>query len=433
MSAAELRNLLHRSVLSALAACRVSGEQIAARVVPRLLSSDGSGASDAFARQLLCLALQERPGHIVDALLLSPPRAESKALLADFFCGSPSRIRAWFAHFSPTAAAPTLGALALEHFLLAHRDELWSQLRWLSSSSRRAPPPPGVAAQRRALLCSLDIVHALDNVVAALDFFASDQLRASIADNPGAFLAVDYEHWVSLLLGRGRHFCCTVVARDLFEHAADSNPVPLLGQLLYLLPDGALPELVSVALECCSCNSSAHPNDMCCRMLRLVAAAASDIDEMLLVNALVLHPAEVRRALDEEGALDKAMSTLLEQLLDYHDDGGGERRRKTVLAASIRGFAWFALASATLEQGGDNAAEALCRFSFEHGVLLEQQDGAEGNGGAKEPSRKRPRSGEPPRWRLADDKRSAPFVLAEAPMVLHHNSILSDARRLGLL
>lgn len=121
--------------------------------------------------------------------------AKNPDLLKTFFKGNPTRIRAWFGHFSIKGISHfKYGSIALAQFAILNRDSAWQHLRW---SGRHSHSPTVVVAKPHCF-CELDVCATVEQLIQHCPhFWTSFTFANSVLD--GSILAADVEGWAQLL------------------------------------------------------------------------------------------------------------------------------------------------------------------------------------------------------------------------------------------
>eukprot|EP00727_Mastigamoeba_balamuthi_P011008 m51a1_g653 hypothetical protein (972) ;mRNA; f:207934-218195 len=246
-----------------------------------------------FSRQLLCLACQGSPRAVARAL------SRDAELFRRFFRGNDERVKHWFAHFS-FAGQPRYGSLALEHYLLAHREQLWERISW--TGRKRTP---GLAAQKRFLMMEIDVYETVGGMLCEDSaFWRSEQFRESLRG--GEFLAIDYvffiEHMADALgiapyaEGSPRAPADAEQRRELLEAVeeyVEQTPLrDLLDHLIMLVPDDELARFAG-SLLAAAAEAPAHV-----RLLGECVDPRMRCEDVLLGCSLLAQQAHVWRSLD---------------------------------------------------------------------------------------------------------------------------------------
>lgn len=321
----EVRSWL-RKTLATTTASQASIERLFVTLFIAASASD-RGESP-FSRQFLAKAFEAVPAVAVKAFEDDPD------LFREFFRGDQKRIRDWFSR---------RGATALERFVFARRDEIWSRLEW----SGKRENPPGVVAQKPQLWKELDVVATVEKVLCSNgDFWRSDQFRDSMAS--GEILSVDPDFFVSVLLsslrdsssGRAR-----TVLGVIGNFVRCSTISSLLDNLLHLVPDSLIPELVRGLSDSPSIE------------MRIIGSSAfTTADDVFFANALMTNAPAVRLLLPTGEDAQKTPPTIDRIPREVSESTRSQR----TLFVALTSFQWFCFASrAARERDGPQMIHGL--------------------------------------------------------------------------
>ncbi|EFA85059.1 hypothetical protein PPL_02055 [Heterostelium album PN500] len=139
-------------------------------------NSDNRYSKD-IVQQILYYLCESQALHVVTLILNEIYRGDTDRLI-QWFLSDDRYIQVWFQHFHYDGRSK-YGAVALERFLFANRDDVWHRIVWL-----KQPIPPPVLAQKREMMLQINVLDTIKSLLQSDDqftrLFINDYLFDSI-------------------------------------------------------------------------------------------------------------------------------------------------------------------------------------------------------------------------------------------------------------